>query len=1059
MKRLPVIVHAAASFAVALALGGAAALADPSPAPSAAASASASPAPTAKPVYEAMQWREVGPALPGGRAANVAGSVKDPNLYYVAAAGGGVWKTTDGGETWEAVFEKEPVASISDVVIDPANDDVVWVATGEGNPRNDVIPGAGVYKTTDGGKSWNYMGLKETRTITRLLIDPHDSNHVVVAALGDVFAPSADRGIYNTTDGGKTWQKTLYVSDQSGGSDVVMDQKNPNILYAGMWHFMRKPWTTNSGGPDDGLFKSTDGGKTWTKQTGHGLPTDTLGRIGLAIAPGNSNRIYALIESTQGILWRSDDGGANWAMVSSDTLANQRPFYFSHIYVDPKNADHVYGISAALSQSRDGGKTFKIMQNAPHGDFHGMWIAPNNPERMMVAEDGGVARSLDGGGTWFFGRNLPIGEVYHAGVGARGNPYWICGGWQDNNAWCGPSFSTDPSGTQNKHWINTAGGDGEWSIPDPLNTDIFWADSQGAFINVYNKRTRDGYTAIPYYATAAAQFDLSKAKYRFNWDSPLAFAPWDGHIAWAAGNVVFQSTDRGRTWKAISPDLTRNEKAYQQPPGGPITHDVSSAENYGTILDVEGSPLRKGEIWAGTDDGLVQYTTDDGKHWSNVTPKNAPDHGEAETVAPSTTDYGTVYVSYDKHLLGDYKPYLFVTRNSGKTWTSISNGIPDGQYARSVRQDLHNRNIVYAGTETGFWISCDAGSTWHDFKNNLPTVAVRDIRFQPQWDDMVIATHGRAMYVMDDLRPLQQSACGKPLQDVVIAPRDAFEYSLHSDDEGTYTDYTAANPPYGAVINYYETTVSKPDPIIRISDASGHVLRAVSGVQDNPFSTKSKPWIVNEPGLQQFVWDFSEDGPVKWNGAGKFFRGPNEGASVVPGRYTLAMTLGGRTFTKSFVVKPDPDTNFTPAELAASYEFSNHFFGKLSTLDTGLNGLDDVKTQLEKARKAALDKDDTAAVSAIDAGLKSRQAMQDDLTANYQNFEDSIQRPGKLREDVMGIAGAGLITPPLRDVARRIDAEYAADAADFTAYLATLPALNDVLKKGGYGNITVPKPI
>ena len=1006
-----------------------------------------------------MQWRQLGPGLMGGRAANVTGSAKNINLYYVASAGGGVWKTTDGGETWNSVFDKEPVASIGDVAIDPNNDDVVWAGTGEGNPRNDVIPGGGIYKTADGGKTWTLMGLKDTRTITRVLIDPKNSDHVLVAALGDVYAPSADRGIFETLDGGKTWKKTLYLSDQSGGSDLAWDPSNPSVVYAGMWHFMRKPWTTNSGGADDGLYRSTDGGASWTKLSGNGLPTDTIGRIGLAVAPSNGNRIYALIESKQGILWRSDDGGKNWAMTSSDTLVDQRPFYFSHIYVDPKNADHVFGVSAALSQSKDGGKTFKMMPNGPHGDFHGMWIAPNDSDRMMVAEDGGVARSLDGGGSWFFDRNLPIGEVYHVGIGMTGNPYWVCGGWQDNNAWCGPAFNTDPSGVQNKNWINSTGGDGEWAIPDPLDPNYLWSDSQEGYLAIYNKATRDYYTAIPYFASANQQFDIRTAKYRFNWDSPIAFAPWDGHIGWLGGNVVFQTQDRGRHWTVISPDLTLNEKDHQAPSGGPITHDVSSAENYNTILDIEGSPVHRGEIWVGTDDGQVQYTLDDGKHWKNATPKAAPDHGEAETVAPSTTDDGTVYVSYDKHLLGDYKPYLFVTHDFGKTWTNIANGIPDGQYARSVRQDLHNRSIVYAGTETGFWISCDGGSSWHDFKNNLPTVAVRDIRYQPQWDDMVIATHGRALYVMDDLRPLQQAACSKPNRAFVLAPRTTYQYNLHGDDEGTYTDWAAQNPAYGVAITYYLPAPAKTAPVIRIYDAAGHLIRTVSGMHDNPYTGKSKPWIVNEAGLQQFAWDMGVDGPVKWNGAGKFFKGPDEGATIVPGRYTLKMTIDGQTFTQPFVVKADPDTRFTQAEMRASYVLSKHFFDRLSALDVGLNHLDDVKTDLEKARTAAAAKNDAASVKSIDAALAARQALQDDLTADFQNGEDFIQRPGKVREDLMSLAGAGLVTPAMREIAGRIDASYASAVARFNEYIATLPPLNSTLSNGGYQSVTVPRPL
>ncbi len=571
-------------FAVALAVA---------PSPSASPSASPSPAPTAKPVYQDMHWREIGPALPGGRTANVAGSAKNPNLYYVGAAGGGVWKTTDAGITWQPVFDKEPVASIGDVAIDPNNDQTVWVATGEGNPRNDVIPGAGIYKSTDGGKTWKLMGLEKTRSITRVLIDPRDSNHVIVAALGDVFAASADRGVFVTDDGGKTWTKTLYVSDRSGASDVAMNAKNPSVIFAGMWHFERKPWTTVSGGEDDGLYKSTDGGKTWARLTGHGLPDGTTGRIGLAIAPSDPNRVYALIESNKGILWRSDDGGNNWTMVSNETMVDQRPFYFSHITVDPTDPNHVFGVSMLLVASHDGGKTWRPVFSLPHGDVHDLWIAPNDPKRMAVAQDGGVTQSLNGGMTWYFSRNLPVGEVYHVGVAMTGNPYWVCGGWQDNNAWCGPSQSTDPSGVLNKDWINVNGGDGEWAVPDPLNTNIMWSDSQGASVIVYNKATRDGLGAQPYTALTGQQFDLRKAKYRFNWDSPIAFAPWDGHVAWVGGNVIFQSTDHGIHWTRISPDLTLNEKVHQAPPGGPITHDVSSAENYNTVLDIEGSSLHE----------------------------------------------------------------------------------------------------------------------------------------------------------------------------------------------------------------------------------------------------------------------------------------------------------------------------------------------------------------------------------------------------------------------------------------------------------------------------------
>jgi len=1034
--------------------------------PSASPSATPSPVPTSKPVYQDMHWREIGPASPGGRAANVAGSARNPNLYYVASAGGGVWKSTNGGETWDAVFADQAVASIGDVAIDPSNDETVWVATGEGNPRNDVIPGGGVFKSTNGGKEWTKVGLEKTRSITRLLIDPKNPDHVIVGALGDPFAASADRGVYVTNDGGKTWTKTLYLSDRSGASDLAMDPTNPNVVYAGMWHFERKPWTTVSGGADDGLYKSTDGGKTWTQLTGHGLPDGTTGRFGLAVAPSNPNRVYALIEAAHGILWRSDDAGATWTLVNSDTVANQRPFYFSHIAVDPTNPDHVYAVSQVLAVSRDGGKNFRPIFNGPHGDFHDMWIAPNDAKRIAVAEDGGVARSLDGGATWFFDRNLPIGEVYHVGVGQTGNPYYVCGGWQDNNAWCGPATSTDPSGVLNKHWLNVTGGDGEWAVPDPLDPNIFWADSQGGAVGLYDKSTNDYFFVQPYLALAGEQFDLRTAKYRFNWDSPIAFAPWDGHVAWLGGNVIFQTNDRGRHWSVISPDLTLNEKDHQAPPGGPITHDVSSAENYNTILDIEGSSVHQGEIWVGTDDGQVQYTLDGGKHWKNVTPPGVPDHGAVETVAPSTTSDGTAYVSIDRHLLGDYAPYVLVTHDFGKTWANIGKTLPEGTwYARSVRQDLRNAAIVYAGTETGMYISCDFGTTWHDFKDGLPTVAVRDIRYQPQWNDMVIATHGRALFVMDDLRPLQYTGCGKPDQPFVIAPRVSYQYNLHGNDEGIYTDYAGQNPDYGATFWYYQPMPGKDAPTLQILD-HGRVIRTYQGNKEpSPFApppppdAKPKPWIPNGAGLQQFTWAYAVDGPVKWNGAGKFFKGPDDGAGIPPGTYGYRMIVGDKTFTGSFVVKPDPNTRYTQAELVASYQYSVWANDKFSRLDIALNSLDDVKAALDKARTAASAKNDTASVSAIDAALQGRTALQDQLTANFQSFEDFIQRPGKLREDLSAAANTGLVTPAALDQQTRVNAEWATGARAFNAYVGTLPALNATLRGAGYTEVPVPKAL
>ncbi|HET9096355.1 MAG TPA: hypothetical protein VFN37_06810 [Candidatus Baltobacteraceae bacterium] len=1015
-----------------------------------------SPTPTPGPPWSNMPWREIGPALPGGRVAAVAGSDTDPNLYYIGSAGGGVWKSQDGGETWQAVFEKEKVAAIGAVAIDPKNNDVVWVGTGESNPRNDVTYGDGVYKSTDGGKTFKNLGLAGTRHISRIAIDPKDPNHVVVGALGDVFGPSHDRGVYVTWDGGKTWSQTLFVSDQSGASDIAMDPSDPNVVYAGIWHFKRQPWTFTSGGPDDGLYKSTDGGKTWTKLTGHGLPTGITGRIGLAIAPSNGKRVYALIESNQGILWRSDDAGANWTMVSNDTLVDQRPFYFSHIAVDPKDENKVYAVSMMLAESTDGGKKFKAIARPVHVDYHAIWIANNDPKRIIVGEDGGIARTVDAGGHWFFDRNIPIGEVYHIAY-SNENPYWVCGGWQDNSGWCGPNNSLDPSGLLNKYWVSATGGDGEWVVPDPIDPNWLWADSENGVVTVFNKKTHDFIFAMPYIERSLGNYNLSLAKFRFNWDSPIAFAPWDGHVAWVGGNVIFQSTDRGIHWKVLTPDLTLNMKSHQQPSGGPITHDVSGAEYTDTIIYIEGSTLRKGEIWVGTDDGLVQLSRDGGKHWKNVTPPGVPPYGRVETVTPSAISDGTAFANIDRHRLGDFKPYLFVTHDFGKHWTSIVNNLPQTQYVRSVRQDSHDARIVYAGTEAGMWISFDGGGSWHDFRNNMPTVSVRDIRIQPKWDDLLIATHGRSLYVMDDIRALRMlpNGAGRPF---VLAPRTAYEYNLHSDDEGTYTDYAGQNPPYGAIITYYLPQEIKPAPQIEILDASRHVIRTVKGT--HKVHGKQVPWASNKVGINRYVWDFQIDGPVKWYGAAKeSYQGPNEGPGVPPGRYYVRMTVAGKTYVEPFTVRPDPQTHFTQAQFERSYAFGKKYTRQFSVIDSMLNGLDSVKKELNAAKSNAKTKNNAALQKQIDAALAARETLFHELTADYHNDEDSIQRPGALREDYQGLGffGLGIITPAVENYAGRVEAAYRALVPRYNAYARSLGAIEAALKSAGLKTPSVPE--
>jgi photosystem II stability/assembly factor-like uncharacterized protein len=1044
------ILLAAAVCAAALAPAHVRAQAASAGAPSPKPSASAAPTPTPGPPFAGMSWREIGPASAGGRVAAVAGSATDPKLYYIGAAGGGVWKSENGGQTWDAVFEKEPVAAIGAVTIDPTDNQTVWVGTGESNPRNDVSYGDGVYKSSDGGKTWTNAGLKGTKYISRILVDPRDRDHVIVGALGDVFAASPDRGVYVTQNGGKTWKQTLYAGPRSGISDLAMDPQDPNVLYAGVWEFSRKPWTFTSGGNRDGLYKSTDGGMTWTKLQGHGLPAAPMGRIGVAVAPSNGNIVYAMIESKQGLLWRSNDAGTTWTMVSDDSDIDARPFYFTHVAVDPKNPDRVYAVSFQMMLSTDGGKKFHAIAKDVHSDFHAIWIAPNDPSRIIIGGDGGAFLTLDGGKHWFFPANVPIGQVYRVGLG-NDNPYTVCGGLQDNNAWCGPSNSLDPSGIMNKYWIVSVGGDGEWAVPEPDDANWIWSDSEDGALAIYNRVTQDSWSGQPYFPLAKQSWDPAKSKYRFNWEAPIAFAPWrapNGNvIGWFGGNVVFQTTDRGKSWSVISPDLTRNIKSHQGVAGGPITNDVSGAEYDDTILDIEGSPLHKGEIWVGTDDGFVQLTLDGGKHWRNVTPPGAPEFGRFETVAPSTLVDGTAYAICDGHFTGDNAPYAFVTHDFGKTWTKIVDGLPANQWVRAIRPDIRNRNIVYLGTEEGVWISFDDGAHWQSFKNDLPTVSVHDIRMQPREDDLVLATHGRDIYIMDDVRPVQELQKAEAQGTWLFTPRTAYEWTRHENDEGTYTEYAADNPPYGVMVTFYQKQPQKTAPVIEILDSSGRVIRTVSGT--HKVHGKQVPYVPNKAGLNRYTWDFTVNGPVQWTGiTNEVFKTPTiSGPGVVPGEYAVRMTLDGHTYVRRFSVKPDPRSKFTQADYRRSFDESMRVMKQLSHVDTMLNELDALQKGIDGAIAAAKKAGNTSLQASLTGFSTALSALKDSLGVN--TLGEGTENEGRLRDDVLGayMAAQGLVTPAVANLLARVAAEYRDGVDRYNAFVRTqLPPVNAELK-------------
>ena len=980
-----------------------------------------------------MKWREVGPAATGGRVAAVAGSATDANLYYIGAAGGGVWKSDNGGATWNPVFDGQDVQSIGAITIAPSDNKVVWVGSGESNPRNDVLLGTGVFKSSDAGGSWKKMGLTELHSISRILVDPKNADHVIVGGIGDFFKDSAAGGVYVTSDGGKTWTHTLYVGPSSGASELAMDPQNPNVVYAGIWQIRRQPWTFSSGGLADGLYKSADGGATWTKLSGHGLPTGPLGRIAVAIAPSDANRVYALIQSKHGYLFRSDDAGATWTMVSSDTLIVQRPFYFSHIAVDPTNKDHVYAIAEMMSESKDGGKKFKIMARGVHVDYHAIWIAPNDAKRIIVGEDGGAPITLDGGKHWMFSRNYAIGQIYHIAADDA-NPYNVCGGFQDNNGWCWPSNSRDSAGITNASATPVVGGDGEWVVPDPANPDFVWADSEDGAVSIWMNKSRIS-LGVPPDLTCFNPFRIDKCTYRFNWDSPIAFAPWNPHIVWYGGNVVFQSQDEGRHWRPISPDLTLNDKSHQQAPGGPINFDVSGAETSDTILDIEGGPFGRGVIWVGTDDGLIRLTRDGGAHWSNVTPPGVPPFGRVEAIAPSTIANGTAFAAIDRHYSGDNTPYVYKTVNFGASWSSISAGLPKDQPVRTVRQDPINPDILYAGLERSIWISFDGGRRWRSLQANLPRTAVFDLRIQPRFDDLIVATHGRSAWIMDDIRPLQALGAARAAGRFVFQPPIAYQYIMSEKAEGTYTAYAADNPPTGALIDFFQTKAGSKAPIIDILDARGRIVRHFAGSHVTGPAQKKVPWVKNDRGINRFVWDFSENPITPWYGAAnQRARQPNVGNTAVPGSYVARVTFSnGRSLSRPVVVKPDPDAPWSQAVYVSDHQFAASALAMLDGLNRAFNAIDAQLRRLKKLRTPR-------ALTAARAGA----ALENSLTANYKNDEDGLMFPPKLHEDIEGLvfaAGPGPVPQTQYQAAALLKPRYDRAIAQARSWLEAARAI------------------
>ncbi|MDQ2865843.1 MAG: hypothetical protein M3R51_06415 [Candidatus Eremiobacteraeota bacterium] len=930
-------------------------------------------------VFSGLTWRSIGPAISGGRAGAVAGSDANPALYYVGAAGGGVWKTTNAGTSWKPVFDSQDVASIGSIAIDPHDDRTVWVGTGESNPRNDVTQGDGVYKTTDGGDRWSRVLPLRNSLIGKIIVDPRNTNRVVVAVLGDPFADSHDRGIYRTLDGGASWKKTLDLGLSSGASDLVADPRNPNVLFAGMWQFRRTGWSLSSGGRNDGLYRSADGGESWTKETGHGLPAEETGRIAIAIAPSNPQRIYALIETKGGLLWRSDDAGANWTLVSSDRLIDERPFYYTKIFVDATNADRVWAESVHMALSADGGKTFGITGQGTHGDHHVMWIAQDG-RRIAEGDDGGVSFSHDDGASWQWQRTLPISQLYRIGY-SRGLSYGVCAGLQDNGNWCGPAVPLAPS-VSSSQWLSVGSGDGTFTLFDPRDERLVWqADAGSNFapdLSIHNFRTGETREISPYLRDQNV-IDPKNLAYRFNWETPIAFDPFDSSRAYTAGNVVFTTRDRGDHWSPISPDLTLHIASHEVVSGN-LTLDGTGAETSDTILSLVPSPKSRGLIWAGTDDGVVQLTRDGGKHWANVTPAGIKPDGRFSTISVSNRNAGVAYAVYDRHMVGDRTPYVFFTRNFGTSWTPIAQGLPQDDEARSILADPRTPGLIYLGLERSLWASWNDGAAWERINANLPSVSVRDLQLQPDTDDLVIATHGRGAYVLDDATPLQNLASARAAGTYLFAVRDGIEWNWFR-YHGTRAD--GDGPAYGATISYYLAAPAKTVPTAEILDERGAVVRRFTTHDEDG---KAVPDLANNAGIDRFSWDLTEENARLWTYAPQWNRGTfDSGPQAVPGRYTLRLHVGGRTLERFIVVKQDPRTHYTLSQLRTRHGRIQALIATFSRVDDALNAL---SAFANGKGSPAL----TAAATDLIASI----------TSNPQNDQDNDFLPDVLRERLQG---------------------------------------------------------
>jgi len=983
-------------------------------------------------LYSSLEYRLLGP-FRGGRSAAVTGVPGQPNLFYFGATGGGVWKTRNGGREWENISDGFFGGSIGAIEVSKSDPNVIYVGGGEKTLRGNVSSGYGVWKTENAGKTWVSVGLEKSRHVPRLRVHPTNSDIVYAAVLGNIYKPTQERGIYKSINGGKNWKKTLFVNDQAGAVDLVFDPNNPRILYASTWRAERTPYSLSSGGDGSALWKSTDSGETWLEiSKNEGFPKDTLGIIGVTVSPKNSDRVWAIVENKEkGGLYRSDDAGSTWTQVNDERKLRQRAWYYTRLYADTEDEDVVYVLNVNYHKSSDGGKSFSTF-NAPHGDHHDLWIAPENSNRMIIGDDGGAQISYDGGETWSTYYNQPTAQFYRVTTD-NAFPYRIYAAQQDNST-LRINHRSDGRSIDDNDWEETAGGESAWIAVDPTNDDIVYGGSYDGFLTRVNHKTKTvrGINVWPDNPMGAG---AEAMKYRFQWNFPIIFSKHNPKKLYTFSNHVHVSENEGQSWTLLSDDLTRNDPTKLGSSGGPITQDNTSVEYYCTIFAANESPLKEGLLWVGSDDGLVHVTKDGGTSWTNVTPANMPEWSMINSIEPSAFDAGTCYVAATRYKLGDFEPYLYKTTDYGKTWRKITNGIDEEHFTRVVREDPKRKGLLYAGTETGMYISFDDGANWNPFQMNLPIVPITDLAIKD--DNLIVATQGRSLWIIDDLTVLHQlNTSDKDKATILFQPKDTYRTKGRASKKPSKT--AGQNHPNGVITHFYLNSLNEKDSIaLTYLSMKGDTLASFSN------TTKEKEQKLDlKKGGNTHVWDTRGKGAKKLDGMILWWANL-DGAKAVPGTYKVSLSVNGKIATEDFKILPDPRAEASVAAMQEQFNFIADINATIDRAHTSIEKIRTITKQLDAFSKQYKGNEQTTALLGKAKAMKEKFGEVEKALYQTQNRsgQDPLNFPIKLTNKLGHLNSLVAIDdfpPTAQDIAvkNELTAEIKAQLSTFDALIS-----------------------